>query len=427
MKKFIASLDRRITIAVLESLLKHGERNSRPHQSTKKRLLYVPASTLPYHISGYTTRTHEVIRALGKAGVDVRVISRPGYPWDRSDRVQHTDSPTTLVDNVKYEHVRSPSKHRPLLMFTLQAARAIERVARREKVTVIHAASNHENGLPALLAAKRLGIPFQYEMRGLWELTRVSRTPGYENSAGFLRGLELEGFVASKADRVFTISEQLKKFAQQRWNIPADRFNLLPNCVDPDRFIPSEPQGIIPDTIGYAGSLISYEGLDTLIDAVDVLLRQGVKVRVNILGDGEARSQLEERVCRLGLSDSISFLGRVSPESARDILGSCALVCIPRKPFKVCEIVPPIKLVEALAMSKPVIVPDLPVFRDEIGKSLAGWFFKAGDATDLAQVIKSALADPIALSAHAARAREHSITRRCWRDFVINMLPGGES
>jgi glycosyltransferase involved in cell wall biosynthesis len=309
-------------------------------------------------------------------------------------------------------------------MFAVQAAKVIEKVAIHEQVSIIHAASNHENALPALLAAKRLGIPFSYEMRGLWELTRASRMPGYEHSSGFLRGLELEGFVAGRADRVFVISEQLGKFAQQRWNIPAHRFDLLPNCVDPERFAPSDPQKIIPDTIGYAGSLISYEGLDTLIDAVDVLLKQGVRVRVTIVGDGEARSQLEEHVCRLGLSDSIRFLGRVSPESAREILGSCALVCIPRKPFKVCEIVPPIKLVEALAMSKPVVVPDLPVFRDEIGESRAGWFFRAGDSADLARVVKSALADPVELSNCALRAREYSTTHRCWKDFVINMLSG---
>ncbi len=424
MRKLLADLHRRATVAVLESMLKGCERNKRTHPEMAKRLLYVPASALPYHISGYTTRTHEVIRALGEAGVDVRVVTRPGYPWDRGDRVQHTDATTTLVDKIRYEHVRSPSKHRPLLMYAVQASRAIEKIAVREQVNVIHAASNHENALPALLAARRLGIPFQYEMRGLWELTRASRMPGYENSAEFLMGLELEGFVARKADRVLVISEQLSKFARQRWNISADRFDLLPNCVDPDRFTPSNPQNIKPKSIGYAGSLISYEGLDTLIDAVDVLVRQGVEVRVDIVGDGEARGQLEEQVRCLGLSDRIRFLGRVSPDSAREILGNCALVCIPRKPYKVCEIVPPIKLVEALAMGKPVVVPDLPVFRDEMGESGAGWFFRAGDATDLAHVINLALADRVTLSACAARAREYCVAQRCWQDFAVRVVQG---
>jgi len=427
MQEFLATLHQRMTMAALESLLKRCERKGKTclHQSAAGRLLYVPASSLPYHISGYTTRTHEVIRALAESGVDIRVLTRPGYPWDRGDRVQDTDAVLTRVDNITYEHGRSPSKHRPLLMFAVQAARVIEKAAAREQVSVIHAASNHENALPALLAARRLGIRFQYEMRGLWELTRASRTPGYENSSGFLSGLELEGFVAKKADRVLVISEQLGKFAQQRWDIPADRFDLLPNCVDPERFAPGNQQDIEQNTIGYAGSLMCYEGLDTLIDAVDVMVKQAVDVCVKIVGDGESRVQLEEQVRTLGLSDRVHFLGRVAPESAREILAKCALVCIPRKPFKVCEIVPPIKLVEALAMGKPVVVPDLPVFRDELGGSSAGWFFKAGDAGDLAHVLEKALADRTELTACAVRARQHALTQRCWQDFVGNIVGGG--
>ena len=85
--------------------------------------------------------------------------------------------------------------------------------------------------------------------------------------------------------------------------------------------------------------------------------------------------------------------------------------------------VPPIKLVEALAMGKPVIVPDLPVFRDEMGTEPAGWFFRAGDAADLARVMQTALADRVALAALGARARTYAATQRRWQDFVINALP----
>jgi len=153
----------------------------------------------------------------------------------------------------------------------------------------------------------------------------------------------------------------------------------------------ADPQQIESNTIGYAGSLMGYEGLDTLIDAVDILVRSGSSVRVVIIGDGEARPQLEARVQRLGLSEHICFSGKMLPDAAREKLARCTLVCIPRKPFKVCEVVPPIKLVEALAMGKPVIVPDLPVFRDELGNDPAGWFLRSGDAADLSRAIEVAL------------------------------------
>ncbi len=198
---------------------------------------------------------------------------------------------------------------------------------------------------------------------------------------------------------------------------------LLPNCVAPDRIVPADPHRVHPYTIGYAGSLITYEGLDTLIDAVDVMAREGALVKVEVLGDGEVRAQLEAQVDRLVLRDKITFFGRVPPDRAREILGRCSVVCIPRKPFKVCEIVPPLKLVEAMAMGKPVIVPDLPVFRDEMGSDPAGWFFKAGDALDLAAVLRRALANNEALAALSVRAREYATTQRCWKDFVVNVLP----
>lgn len=418
----LLAMSRRLTAHVLERKLKQRSRGV-PFVGDPDSMLYVAASALPYHTSGYTTRTHEVVRALAAAGGRVHPLTRPGYPGDRVDRLTDVAGSETQVSEVRYLHASAPFNNRPVLMYALQAAPVIARVAMQHRASVIHAASNHVNALPALLAARQLGIPFQYEMRGLWELTRISRMPEYEGRQGFVQGLQLEGLVARHADKLFVISAQLGRFARDRWGIAGERMHLLPNCVDPERFAPSAPEEIDADTIGYAGSLIGYEGLDTLIDAVGRLSGQGRAVRVEIVGEGEARPALEAQVQRLGLSEQIRFLGRTSPEQARRALGRCALVCIPRKPFKVCEIVPPIKLVEALAMGKPVIVPDLPVFRDEMGPSPAGWFFKAGDAVDLARVIDAALSDRGTLAVFGDQAREYAATQRRWREFVMNALP----
>jgi glycosyltransferase involved in cell wall biosynthesis len=413
-----------LTVKSLERVLQRQRQRQRSvgYEPESGSLLYVAASSLPYHISGYTTRTHEVICALRAAGIKVNVLTRLGYPWDRKDRAGDAVGESTLVDDVHYLHVREPSSLRwPVLQFALKGAAVIAEVAVRQRVSAIHAASNHVNALPALLAARQLGIPFHYEMRGLWELTRVSRMPEFEGSQGHRQGLQLEGMVARHADRLFVISEQLGNYAREHWGVLAERMALLPNCIDPARIAPAEVSDIEPYTIGYAGSLIGYEGLDTLIDAVDVLIKRKSPVKVIVVGDGEARRNLEAQVQRLGLTDRIQFMGKVAPEAARTIVERCALVCIPRKPFKVCEIVPPIKLIEAMALNKPVIVPDLPVFRDELGADPAGWFFKAGDPKSLADVIESALHDPNRLAVLGAKAREYAVTHRSWHAHVAGV------
>ncbi|WP_370638772.1 glycosyltransferase [Achromobacter sp. ES-001] len=415
-------LNRLLTFQLLARKV-HYRAPSMRYEADPGSLLYVAASSLPYHSSGYTTRTHELVCALQKARRNVHVVTRPGYPWDRRDRLVEAESEETAVGYTHYYHIRHPCNLRPVLQYSIQGARSIAQVAIRKRVSVIHAASNHVNALPSLLAARHLGIPFQYEMRGLWELTRVARMPKYEGSQGYRQGLQLEGLVARSADRLFVISDQLGYFAQEKWGIPAERIALLPNCVDPERIYSADSADFEPDTIGYAGSLISYEGLDTLIDAVAQLIKLGRRVGVNIIGHGEAEQELREQTTRLGLDQHIRFFGKMSPIAAREKLSRCALVCIPRKPHSVCEIVPPIKLVEALALGKPVVVADLPVLRDELGATPAGWFFKPGDFEDLAEVIDRALRSQSTFPELGARAREHAIAHRRWEDFVNDVLP----
>lgn len=414
---FLASL----TIPLLKWWLsRHGKAASTPCDGAR-RLLYVAASCRPYHITGYTSRTHAVVKSLCAAGIEVFTITRPGYPWDRKDRLVDPLSNPVQVDDVTYTHNPEPSHHRPVLLYALQGSKVIAAEAKRLKVSVIHAASNHVNALPALLAARSLGLRFHYEIRGIWELTRVSRFPEFASTKAFKRALDLEAVVAKHADRVYVISEQLGNYVIKNWGVNPSKVALLPNCVDPLDFVPADSSLVEPNTIGYAGSLLDYEGLDVLIRALALLKGEGVRLKLSVVGEGEVRPQLEALVTDLEMGESVTFLGRQPPDVARDVILKSALVCLPRKPFEVCQIVTPIKLVEALAMAKPVIVPDLPVFIDELrtesGK-VPGWFFKAGDVGDLASVLKAAFADTDVLAQKSTLARSHAVTMRNWQRYV---------
>ena len=415
------TLSRWLTTGILQQKIQNKSA-PRPYDPVSGKLLYIAASALPYHISGYTTRTQALLSALSRADGQVVAVTRPGYPWDRSDRCCNTDHEHTTVHDMRYSHLQKPRNTWPVVIYALLAAKAVAKIALAQGVSCIHAASNHVNALPALLAARQLGIPFHYEMRGLWELTRVSRQPGFEHSQAYKQGLALESLVARSADRLFVISDQLGHYLTKNWGVPPEHMHLLPNCVTPEHFNVALPSEVEPNTIGYAGSLICYEGLDTLIWAVARLKTKGHEICLRIAGEGEARAELLALVQRLDLADHVQFLGRLAPEAARKVILRSAVVCLPRKPFEVCHVVPPIKLVEALAMGKPVIVPDLPVFRDELGPDPGGWFFRAGDPADLAGVIEKALADPAGLTVMGAKAREYVLGHRTWDRFMQNLL-----
>jgi len=390
----------------------------------ENRLLYVAASVLPYHTSGYTTRTHALMRAFSKSGIELSVITRPGYPWDRSDSKGTPGGQSTILDNIEYHHIRHPTQSLPLDLYFQEAAQAIASTAKEMRIAVIHAASNHVNALPALMAARQLGIPFHYEMRGLWDLTRASKVPGYEQTERFKLGTDLEAYVATNADRVYVISPQLGEYIQNHWGVTTEHISLLPNCINDEDFKSITPTVAEPLCVGYAGSLVPYEGLDVLIDAVRLLAQRDVHVHVKIIGDGESRAGLEQQVKDMGLTEKIKFLGKLSPENAKEILAQVGAVCIPRKPHKVCEIVMPIKLVEAMALGKPVIVPDLPVFRSEVEADKTGYFFKAGVAKDLAKAIETCLTQPENAKLIGANGRDFVLSNRLWGIYVTDMVKG---
>jgi len=384
-------------------------------------LLYVAASSMPYHTSGYTVRTHELVRAMAADGLDVTVLTRPGYPWDRVDRKGDPAEGLTVIDGISYLHRRDPSQALPLDVYIEQAARVIADAAAEKRVAAIHAASNHVNALPALLAARSLGIPFVYEMRGLWELSRASRVPGYETSERYQIGLDLEAHVALHADRVYVISNALGELIQG-WGVDAARISLLPNCINADTILRAEKGQVqkIADvfTVGYAGAMVGYEGLDVLIDAIGRLKERGQRVHARLIGDGDMRAALEAMVQEAGLSEQVEFRGKLPPDRARAELAATNAVAIPRKPHHVCEIIPPIKLVEAMALGMPVIVPNLPVFCEEVVHESTGIVFNSGDAADLATALERLIDNPQLMAEMGERARQHATTARVWRTFT---------
>ena len=506
----------------------------------EENFLYVPASCLPYHISGYTTRTHEILKALANAigdisrtniettnsyenvssntanhkflDVKIFVLTRTGYPWDRKDSLVYPDAGKdyNILDGIRYDHLKTPKNSKLTALYAEEASLEFEKYIVKKHISCVHAASNHVNALPALIAAKRLGISFQYEMRGLWELTRISRQPEFAKSHNFKLGLDLEAFVAKHADRVFVISNQLSLYIQKNWGIPKEKIFLLPNCADVDKLKPDtsieenskeksdltiedcdtesallskdlsslssdvnnekNSENFIYATskivIGYAGSLIVYEGLQTLLKAMDILVnRKNMNIHLNIIGDGEYRNTLEELARSLGLNNNVTFFGRLSPLEAKNKQDECSLICIPREPFEVCQIVPPIKLVEAMAKGKCVVVPDLPVFVDELSivdnvtnnkaldsnslsisnsnfesSSKVGSakqlsleelsnndsgciFFRSGNFENLAEVLANHLSNLDELVKRGIKAREYAIKNRQWKMFVPFIFP----
>lgn len=390
------------------------------------RVMYCAHSTGQFNSNGYSTRTAGLVAGLKAHDEDVIVVARPGYPWDVK-----TDVPTPGRHRFEQEisgvtHIFNPgpswTKDR-VDHYLTESADIFVREAQRSRAAVIHAASNHITALPALMAARRLGIPFIYEVRGLWEITELSNKPGWADSDRYRLAVQLETVVAREADAVFAITSQVADELVRR-GVEPSAVTLLPNSVDTDTFKPMPPAvslrrklGLADDSvvIGYAGSLVAYEGVADLLAATRLVADQGLDARLVVVGDGKQLAELKEMAAGLGIQDRVVFSGRVPATSVPDYVSLFDIMPCPRRRLPVTEMVSPLKPLEAMASGKALILSNLAPSRELAGeRQERALLCEPGDPASLAAAIIRLGTDPELRTAMGRRSRLWAIEERTW-------------
>ena len=275
-------------------------------------------------------------------------------------------------------------------------------MARHYRPQLLHAASNHLNGLAANAAAATLGVKSIYEARGLWESTLLSNRPAAEGSELLQMMVRLETQAALDASLLFTLTAALRDEFVGR-GVPAERIAIVPNGVDPARFVPrprdAELEARLGLTgkvvIGYVGSIVAYEGLDDLLRAVALLkARLAVPFALLVVGDGQQLPALKAMAEKLGLSGTVLFLGQVPHAEVERYYLLIDIAPLPRKPVRVCELVSPLKPFEAMAMEKALVVSSVAALAEIVEDDVTGLVHRKGDVEHLAHVVELLLCEP---------------------------------
>lgn len=366
------------------------------------RIAYIVSHGQSYASNGYAIRTQGIAQALNAQGCEVLCFVRPGRPWELNEQADATTE--VIIDGVRYLHSRwpvgkEPKGERAHLEASVERFVELFRVYRPEKII---AASNYIVGLPAWIAAKRLGLPFYNEVRGFWELSREAREPSYTNSSAYTAEYQRDCFVARQAHKVFTLNEPMKHELSKRDVAPA-RVHIIPNGVSELPLVmsadPSLKQqlGIQEDdkVVGYVGSFSAYEGLDVLLEACSELVQQGEKLKLLLVGDSQPVTQANQRLANLADAPWLIQVGRVPHEHVADYYALVDSVVIPRKPLAVCQLVPPMKAAEALAYGKRLVVSDVAPLVEYADNFDGVVSFAAGNATSLATALQRSLKLPV--------------------------------
>ena len=427
------------------------------------KVLHVLAKSRP-ELNGYSIRGHEIMNAqMSSRSVLPIALTSPYYPELDSmrehaviDGIQYNRCPPINLSNIRglrmdflrfrvrkklqnrrlgnTRKLKKAKEHRGFVSAIWGFAKGIARmplsfieerlemeyfrqyldkVLAEMEPDLVHAHTPYRVGIPALRSARKCGIPFIYEIRGLWEDSAVARGNFRDNGFRYRRFRRLETKVMKSADAIICISEGVAGELVNR-GVQEHRITVVGNgapleYISGSALEPSinglteaahskfeEINNVKGDSkvIGYIGSTQRYEGLEILADAVKIVNSKGSAVSLLIVGSTDYQEELSDYCKEIGLSEVTTICG---PFDRSEILSFYSLIdifVVPRLPYsKMARLVTPLKPLESMALGIPTIVSDTPAMR-EIVSDGTGMFFEGGESEELAEKISLLLGDP---------------------------------
>lgn len=335
-------------------------------------------------------------RALTEAGYLVSVICPTGpphiAPYECLDGVHIYRYPAPPLTRSRLDYVRE---------FTycwMRTAWLTLRVSREQGFDVIHACNPPDTfWLLGLFYKVFGGKRFLFDQHDLCPEVFLSRFS--EKRGGFLHGalLWLERCTYRTADLVVSTNASYREVAMGRGHMKPENVVIVRSGPERGRFA-----GVAPDPARRRGkrSLVAYLGVMGPQDGVDYLLRTAAALQkrgrndiaYTLIGSGDSYDDLVRLADELGLGQDVLFTGRIPDDEVEAILSS-ADVCVgpdPKNPLN--DVSTMNKIIEYMALGKPVAAFDLRETRCSAGDGAL--YAVPNEVEDLADKIAILLDDP---------------------------------
>lgn len=276
------------------------------------------------------TRSYELSRCLIEAGHRVSMIcgvtEAAAGVLDQSRPVSEMEIDGIRVHCIAEPYSNKMSFARRVLAFG-RFARAAQRVVTKLDADLVFATSTPLTvGIPGMKGARRLGVPFVFEVRDLW--------PELPIALGVIRNPLLKWYVRHLERKIYFAARHIVALAPGiqdgicSTGYPREQTTMIPNASDLDLFQPSDeplddPRFGAPDDfrLVFTGAHGLANGLDAVLDAAAELLRRGEKgIRFVFIGQGALRDSLIARSQREGTDRIISWIPFIPKEELARVL-----------------------------------------------------------------------------------------------------------
>jgi glycosyltransferase involved in cell wall biosynthesis len=325
-------------------------------------------------------------------------------------------------DEIRLETLTEKADLTVRTMWSLEAYRAIRNLLRRERPDVAHChnlfplistsaySACRDEGIPVVQTLHnfrllcsgatlfRNGRPCEECLRMKSMLPGVVHGCYHQSRAATALVASMVGFhrsIGTWEDNV-DVYIALSEFARRKFEeggLPGSKIEVKCNLTELDA-----KSRVAGDFGVFAGRLAAEKGISTLLKAWKAA---DVRHPLRIIGDGPLRRDLESEREMLGLS-RVCFEGQAEHDCALEAIRSSRFFIFPSECYENC----PMGIIEAFACGVPVIASKLGATQEMVEDGRTGRLFEAGNAEQLAEILKWAFANPERVEWMGRNARE---------------------
>jgi glycosyltransferase involved in cell wall biosynthesis len=347
----------------------------------------------------------EMIRAFEELGHEVEMAALVTSPQSSATKAVEVDKPLwqRVVQGIPffYELLQ--------LGYNLIGLWIIVKAIRRFRPDFIYERYSLFN-FAGILAARWYGIPLVLEVNS--PLAQETKEEGQLKL--YRLGLWTERVICNSATAVVVVTAVLGRILTEN-GVRPELLHVIPNGIAPDKFKVVEPDVELRRQCGLEGRLVigfvgwfrPWHGLEMLVEAFHAGELADAGAALLLVGDGPAMPELRQLVKRLGLENSVVFSGPLPHAEVARFVALFDLAAQPAANPYCC----PMKIIEYLALGKPVLAPAQDNIRELLEDGLDAILFEPGDAGAMATSLRRLTSSPELVARLTANACQ-SVERR---------------
>ena len=288
----------------------------------------------------------DIANSLAKIGHDVSVLT-PNLEWDGPKYEPEVDSKVDII------RVNVPSKNNLKIAARRCKSPLIEKgieLGRNKKFdfifTIFHPFHMAPNA--AVSIGEKLGIPV---------IVKIDDAV-YEKSTG-LKSIQrkvekiLSAKTLNKSSKILVANNETKEIVNEFYDVSPEKIEIMPNGIDTKIFHTNAVKK--SKIVLFSGVMYNHRGIDVLLNAAPTVIKKIPEVKFVLLGDGPELDNLKKIAENLKIEKNIEFKGWIKRDEVMNYLADASIAIGPLRSTTVTKNALPIKVLEYMASSLPIL------------------------------------------------------------------------